>query len=579
MSYDLLPAKWFDLDEPAAGPAAALAGSASASISAGAPLSTGIPLAGVAASTVSATAALNSGVLMAGSAAVGIAATAPLSTGIPLSGAGVVGSTIAAPLTTGIALGGAPTASSSAAADLSTQIEAAGSAVAAVSVVGSFASRTYRAARLAVSIQKPSSDGFFWGRYPQGDKPPLSGAAVIASAAAAGLSTGIRLAIAASAAASASASLTTGGGSLSAVGNFTLSNQGGSTNGQFPVTSPLMQMTMTWTAATGPVHHYRAKRGVNGGVKTTYDDTIASSATSWTDTAATNFYNAMNIQEASSGNVLGLTTWYDYDIVAVDASGNEGPTPAQFTAYIYYNGVSYCSSEDLSFGMLSAPNYSAIDPLGGTAIKCIKGSGGCGLQTASFNPTYFNFGLEVNMFNYLNVEILPGLSGEVFDLAHLTRSPVGDVFPHINLGNFANSGVYGSAPVAGQYALYKVPLSAFGFGETVFDATIVSGVMNVTNIVSGPGIDPTCWIATQAGGALTTPGASQGVWVSSEPSQSGVGTYQVSMGPTAGTNPPDVPTTTRFVCHKSNAYKLDLKDFTSASGTTFYVRKYYFTRN
>jgi hypothetical protein len=152
------------------------------------------------------------------------------------------------------------------------------------------------------------------------------------------------------------------------------------------------------------------------------------------------------------------------------------------------------------------------------------------------------------------------------------------VFPNINLANFANSGLYGPAPVAGQYATYKVPLSAFGYGETVLDATIINGTMSVTNIVSGPGIDPTCWIATQ-GGALTTPGATQGVWVSAQPGQKGVGNYQVSMGATAGTNPPDVTTTTRFVCHKSNAYKIDLKDFTSASGTTFYVRKQYFSRN
>lgn len=41
----------------------------------------------------------------------------------------------------------------------------------------------YRPSYIDISIQKPSSDGLYWGRYPQGNKPVFSGPASIASSA------------------------------------------------------------------------------------------------------------------------------------------------------------------------------------------------------------------------------------------------------------------------------------------------------------------------------------------------------------------------------------------------------------
>ena len=69
----------------------------------------------------------------------------------------------------------------------------------------------YSPARIEISIPKPSSDGLYWGRYPNGDHPGgLAGSAGAAISAGGILTTGSRVAGAASVGSAASAILSGG---------------------------------------------------------------------------------------------------------------------------------------------------------------------------------------------------------------------------------------------------------------------------------------------------------------------------------------------------------------------------------
>jgi hypothetical protein len=66
----------------------------------------------------------------------------------------------------------------------------------------------YRPSQIAFSVQKASSDGLYWPRYPQGNAPAhLAGNAALGSAATANASTNIKLAGSAAAGASGSGTL------------------------------------------------------------------------------------------------------------------------------------------------------------------------------------------------------------------------------------------------------------------------------------------------------------------------------------------------------------------------------------
>jgi hypothetical protein len=318
---DLLIQRWFDLDEPIdSGPAAALAGAATAATAALAALTTGISLSGASSAVAAAAAALTTAIKLLGAASSSTSAVGALNSN-PLFGAAAI--------------------ATSDSANLTTQIQAAGSAAAAVSVAGSFASQYYRASRVNVAIPKVSSDGQYWGRYPQGNKPAQSGSAAIGTAAGGALSTGIRLAGATSVAGSASASLTTGGGGLSAVTQFQQVAQGGSTNNAGSATSPKMQAMLVWAPPAGGLPaggHYeinqRQNYGANSVVGTTTNNYYVA-------TGLTNFFSAPNIAQDPSphGAPTGPTTVYDWDVIVVDSAGNRSAAPAQFTLWGYRGGI------------------------------------------------------------------------------------------------------------------------------------------------------------------------------------------------------------------------------------------------
>lgn len=52
---------------------------------------------------------------------------------------------------------------------------------------------SYRASRISISIPVVSPDGRYWGRYPQGNKPPLTADAGVGISVTDALTTGILL--------------------------------------------------------------------------------------------------------------------------------------------------------------------------------------------------------------------------------------------------------------------------------------------------------------------------------------------------------------------------------------------------
>jgi hypothetical protein len=187
--------------------------------------------------------------------------------------------------------------------------------------------------------------------------------------------------------------------------------------------------------------------------------------------------------------------------------------------------------------------------------------------------------LTIGAFNYLQFDLSPGYAGQAWDCAAFTRAPPGDVTSHVNLSDIHSLG-YIAAPSVGTWATAKIPLSVLMFstpgnGITTFHGTIASGVLTVTSIDSGPGIDAPCWIGTP--GNATTPGATAGVWVSATPGQTAAGTYTLTMG-NSGT-PPDVSTSTQFTARRTNFYKTAIKDVHGAINNNWFVNNIVFTRN
>lgn len=404
-----------------------------------------------------------------------------------------------------------------------------------------------------------------------------------------------------------------------AVSNFTVARQGASDNGVSNGTQNKTTVTLNFDPASGSVDHYQPQRSTDYGAFVDYGSTISAAGPySFTDTAATNIYNADNIGETAGGSVNpgGQTTIYRYRMLAcADAAGTvRGPAHTQMTQWLYkgaapawsasttyrvgdvvssggtqyfcvtahanhvppngsfwfalvggYYGSSLGDVGTVSFGGTFTGSDTTGNPVGGgTDILCTNTAGAgnvCGLQLPTGSPGVWNYGMELGWANYLAFDFMPVVNSQQMDFACFSRAPTGDRSPHFNLANFTNSGLYGAAPQAGVWTTYKLPLSLFYFstpggGIATGTASCTGGIMAVTSIPNG--MDATSFIGTP--GVGTTPGATSGVWLSDNgPSQNGTGNYGVTMGPTLGTSPPDF-TSRSITARRTNFYKTALKN-------------------
>jgi hypothetical protein len=320
------------------------------------------------------------------------------------------------------------------------------------------------------------------------------------------------------------------------------------------------RISLKWDAASGPnpIAHYKIYR--NGVAYAT------STSTSYTDKNAPNADTPTSNAAGFAEPVLtSANTVYAYAVSAVDSQGNEGPQQANMTFWVYYNG---------EFDWAGDYSY----PTNGITINYADRSGGpesgshdievsYTAEWAGFQPysgktsTIYDF--EGGAFKYLSMDIKPTQSGDSWKIFMVSRLPPGDVFPW----SVVQVTDYGPKPVAGQWATYKIPLSALSMGFTSFTGSISGTTLTVTKVSSGVGVD--------AGGYLSGPGVPPGTYITGfKSSGGGPGTYTVA-GP--GISGSTSVVDTQMVEQRTGIYKFGMPDTTSSTNNRYYMDNIKFT--
>ncbi|MBS0419109.1 MAG: hypothetical protein JSR66_15475 [Proteobacteria bacterium] len=345
-----------------------------------------------------------------------------------------------------------------------------------------------------------------------------------------------------------------GTGAPSAVTNLLLINQGGTDNANNPVKN---SQSISWTAAVAganPIASYKIYR--NGVAYAS----VSASATTYTDS------NATNSNDPGWSGYDTAATVYQYNVTAVDSTGNEGPQAAQYAVYAYRNGKSAWGNNDLSYGTLNE-NYSSTagSPQGGpydVSVQFING----GFQPAVAPPQAPTWDLEVGAFGYFVMDVNPGstVTNGRLPFGTVSRLPPGDVYgwhPTVNVFD------YGPAPMANKWGTYKIPMSALGMGFCKFTGSITGNKLTVTAITSGAAL-------VDAGGFVTGPGVPAGTYITAYGQNSAVGTFTVA-GP--GINSATKVATGTLTYQRTSLYKFGIQP--EVQGTTMYFNNMGFTQN
>jgi len=319
-------------------------------------------------------------------------------------------------------------------------------------------------------------------------------------------------------------SATTGTGSPGAPGALTMTGQTASS------------IALKWGAATpgnGSIAYYKIYRNDSAYATAT--------ATSYVDYGAT---------DATNGAFNAAATIYAYAVSAVDTDGNEGPQTTQTTYQVYGNGV-FDWAGDYSYGVSVNYKDTGGRPESGPydiAINVYEAYGGFQPYSGNSVPQW---DLETGAFDYISLDLKPTIDNQSWRLSMISRLPPGDVYPWAAVD--INS--YGPSPVAGQWATYKIPLSALSMGKTSFKGSISGNTLTVTGVNSGVGVD--------AGGFITGDGVKPGTYIVGHNANGGPGTYTVS--------PAQNVATTSMTEQRTALYKLDIADQSGAWNNRYYI--------
>jgi Calx-beta domain len=343
-----------------------------------------------------------------------------------------------------------------------------------------------------------------------------------------------------------SSSTTDGGTSPSAPTGLTMTGQ------------TATSISIAWSAATpgaAPIDHYKIYR--NGASYAT------STSLSYVDTKAT---NATSPVPGNAGpSLVTANTVYAYAVSAVDTAGNEGPQQSNATFWVYDNGV-FNWGGDFSYpaGSINI-NYASTagDPESGSAdIEVSYTAKGAGFQPYA-GKTVTVWDMEGGSFGYISIDLKPTITSDSWYMLILSRLPPGDVAPW----STAQLSNYGPKPVAGQWATYKIPLSALTIGYTNFTGSISGTTLTISSVSSGVGVD--------AGGYVTGPGVPAGTYITSYgTARGGAGNYTVA-GP--GISSSTRVASTSMVEQRTGIYKFNLVDQSSAGTNQYYVDNVKFT--
>jgi hypothetical protein len=316
-------------------------------------------------------------------------------------------------------------------------------------------------------------------------------------------------------------------------------------------------IALSWSAATpgdAPIAHYNIYRnGVLCGTtkSTKYNDRRAA--------------NANSPAPGGYPTLTSANTVYAYAVAAVDTAGNEGPQQADATFWVYYNGV-YNWQGDFSYPagsiFINYADTSGAPESGPADIEVSYTVAGSGFQPYA-GKTTISWDMEGGSFNYLSLDLKPSVASDSWRMLMISRLPPGDVYPWSTV----QLSSYGPKPVAGQWATYKIPLSALTIGYTNFTGSISGTTLTVTSVSSGVGVD--------AGGFVTGPGVPAGTYITGfGTAQGGAGNYTVA-GP--GISGSTKVASTNMVEQRTGIYKFNLIDESNVADNHYYVDNVKFT--
>jgi hypothetical protein len=325
-------------------------------------------------------------------------------------------------------------------------------------------------------------------------------------------------------------------------------------------------ISLTWKApapGSSPVSYYKIYR--NGIPYATVK------STSFKDRGANNATSRIKIDGTSSGQptVAAPNTVYAYAISAVDTAGKEGPQQSDVTFWVYHRGT-FNWMGDFSYPgggiKIDYADKAGAPQLGPVDISVSSTAAHAGFQPYAGNKTTV-WDMEGGAFGYLSMDLKPTAEGQDWSLFIFSRIPPGDSAPWSS----ATLSKYGPAPVAGQWATYKIPLSVLTIGFTNFTGSISGTTLTVTSVSSGVGLD--------AGGFITGPGISAGTYITGfgKPG-GGAGTYTIAgPGISASTSIPS----TDMVEQRTGIYKFGLVDrnVNNINNNRFYIDNIKFSAN
>jgi hypothetical protein len=162
--------------------------------------------------------------------------------------------------------------------------------------------------------------------------------------------------------------------------------------------------------------------------------------------------------------------------VTISGSGTNtgGTPPSGSTFWVYYNGV-YNWGGDYSSG--ATPNYqsTAGAPESGSYDIAMTLNGQYGLWAPYAGGTVPMWDFDATGYNYITLDLKPTVANQVWQFYFMQVNDVPIIGSNgqqimINLAD------YGPAPVAGQWATYKVPLSVvltqYSSGHAVYETGV-----------------------------------------------------------------------------------------------------------
>lgn len=304
-------------------------------------------------------------------------------------------------------------------------------------------------------------------------------------------------------------------------------------------------VTLSWKPAQAggsPIAHYVVYR--NGAAYTT------TTSTSYTDRAASN---------ATVPGYTGPATAYRYAVAAVDASGRTSPPTTQSTFWVYHAGE-FSWAGDYSWAATASYTDTKGLPQAGKydiAVSVTSPWGGFLPYAGNVVPQW---DLEGSAFNYLQLDLKPTLSGQVWYVAAFDRIVAGDIENNAHV----DVAPYGPAPTAGQWASYRIPLAVLGMGSNVLTASVSGTTLTVSALQSN--------VVLATGGYISGPGIAPGTYIAAYGTGTGgVGTYTLSSSQNIAS--------TSLQYQRTNIYKISVQDKTGRPTNTFYVDNILFTAN